>query len=189
MGSETARPITCGSAIKLTHLKSKYRLNSIPHQWGGTGSGQQVVTLLEDHEHSTLWNIREKYSSEECFVSTPIKCGDHIRLTHIETNKNLHTHNVRSPLSGMDEVSAFEGEDELDDWETECDGTFWVSGGDVRFRNVHTGKYLGANSLRKFSVNNCGENCPLLGQIEVSASAKANEFTVWRVEGGIFLSK
>lgn len=36
--------ITCGSAVKLRHLGTKFYLNSGEMAWG-TGSGQQVVTL------------------------------------------------------------------------------------------------------------------------------------------------
>ena len=52
-----------------------------------------------------------------------MKCGDPIRLEHIQTGKNLHSHDVRSPLSHMNEVSGFgtNGEGDLgDDWVAEC---------------------------------------------------------------------
>jgi len=52
-----------------------------------------------------------------------MKCGDLIRLEHIQTGKNLHSHDVRSPLSHMNEVSGFgtNGEgDSSDNWVTEC---------------------------------------------------------------------
>jgi len=38
---------------------------------------------------------------------SPIKCGSVIRLTHLNTNKNLHSHHFQSPLSHNLEVSAF----------------------------------------------------------------------------------
>ena len=37
----------------------------------------------------------------------PIKCGSIIRLTHLNTNRNLHSHHFQSPLSRNLEVSAF----------------------------------------------------------------------------------
>ena len=40
----------------------------------------------------------------------PIKCGQSIRLTHLQTSRNLHSHHFQSPLSHNLEVSAF-GED------------------------------------------------------------------------------
>ena len=40
----------------------------------------------------------------------PVKCGQTIRLLHLQTKKNLHSHHFQSPLSHNLEVSAF-GED------------------------------------------------------------------------------
>jgi dolichyl-phosphate-mannose--protein O-mannosyl transferase len=36
-----------------------------------------------------------------------VKCGDIIRLEHALTKKNLHTHDIRAPLSGKQEISCF----------------------------------------------------------------------------------
>ena len=52
-----------------------------------------------------------------------MKCGDLIRLEHLETHRNLHSHNVQSPLTRRNEVSAFgeDGEgDPMDNWKIEC---------------------------------------------------------------------
>ena len=40
----------------------------------------------------------------------PIKCGQTVRLMHLSTRRNLHSHHFQSPLSHNLEVSAF-GED------------------------------------------------------------------------------
>jgi len=48
-----------------------------------------------------------------CFYSRrspcrqPIKCGQTIRLMHLNTRRNLHSHHFQSPLSHNLEVSAF----------------------------------------------------------------------------------
>ena len=42
-----------------------------------------------------------------CLFRSPIKCGSVIRLTHLNTNRNLHSHHFQSPLSHNLEVSAF----------------------------------------------------------------------------------
>ena len=42
-----------------------------------------------------------------CLCRAPIKCGSVIRLTHLNTNRNLHSHHFQSPLSRNLEVSAF----------------------------------------------------------------------------------
>ena len=40
-------------------------------------------------------------------LSSPVKCGQTIRLTHVNTGRNLHSHHFQSPLSHNLEVSAF----------------------------------------------------------------------------------
>lgn len=37
----------------------------------------------------------------------PIKCGQTVRLLHLNTNRNLHSHHFQSPLSRNLEVTAF----------------------------------------------------------------------------------
>lgn len=41
------------------------------------------------------------------FCREPIACGTTIRLEHLATGKNLHSHHFPSPLSNNQEVSAF----------------------------------------------------------------------------------
>ena len=45
----------------------------------------------------------------------PVECGQIVRLTHVATNRNLHSHHFQSPLSHNLEVSAFGEEGEGDD--------------------------------------------------------------------------
>lgn len=63
-----------------------------------------------------------------------MKCGDKVRLEHILTKKNLHTHDIRSPISGAFEVAAYGNDvevfrltekgvgDTADNWILECEG-------------------------------------------------------------------
>lgn len=41
------------------------------------------------------------------FTREPVKCGDVIRLQHLATKRNLHSHLFQSPISRNQEVSAF----------------------------------------------------------------------------------
>lgn len=133
--SEDTR-ITCGSAVKLRHVQSKkYFLKSNANQQygaGSGGSGQQVVTLSTARgDPDSLWQIRESHNDSvtntTCQNGTPIQCGSTIRLSHVGSNKNLHSHDqYLAPLSqthGNNEVSSF-GEngvgDESDDWIVDC---------------------------------------------------------------------
>ena len=65
-----------------------------------TGSGQQSVTGVTSVDDSnSYWRIRGK-TATVCERGTPIRCGQPIRLTHVNTGRNLHSHHFTSPLSG-----------------------------------------------------------------------------------------
>ena len=70
-----------------------------------TGSGQQLVTAVQNKRSPKgLWQIREGTGEPVCDTGTPVKCGSVIRLMHLETGSNLHTHGIKSPLSNQHEV-------------------------------------------------------------------------------------
>jgi dolichyl-phosphate-mannose--protein O-mannosyl transferase len=97
----------------LTHVESSsasttnesFLLNSESKNLG-SGSGQQIVTAVAGQPTSlnALWWIRGPNNDEQraggaaCKegTATPIKCNDIIRLTHLQTQVNLHSHNVSS---------------------------------------------------------------------------------------------
>ena len=41
------------------------------------------------------------------YCRTVVKCGDKIRLQHLATKRNLHSHLFQSPITHNQEVSAF----------------------------------------------------------------------------------
>jgi len=71
-----------------------------------------------------------------------VKCGDVIRLEHLATGRNLHSHYFQSPLSGNQEISAY-GEkgvgDTGDHWEVVCEGQAWSRDQSVQLKHVDTG--------------------------------------------------
>lgn len=156
--------VTCGSSVKLTHVESggKFFLMSDERQLQ-SGSGQQLVTAAAiSNSHNALWQVREANGAPHCDTAAPIKCGEIIRLTHLGTNNNLHTHGIKSPLSNQHEVTGFgngSGEgDSGDDWRIMCPGgeEYWSRGKEVSFRSTATSRYLGAASNIRFSEQNCG---------------------------------
>lgn len=128
--------------------------------------GQQVVTLqkatnrYQSASSTTMWQVQEGYGIEPCQNGDEIKCGDTVRLMHVNTQKYLHTHHIPSVLSSHNqEVSAFgsgndasdpsknghlftEG-DKLDDWELVCGDTHWRNGDVIKLKHAVTGVYLG----------------------------------------------
>eukprot|EP00986_Skeletonema_menzelii_P003839 scaffold1254_cov158-Skeletonema_menzelii.AAC.16 len=182
------KQVTCGSAIKLTHVESggKYYLMSDERQLN-TGSGQQLV--------------REAHGEAVCEVGTPVKCGQMIRMTHVTTMNNLHTHGIKSPLSNQHEVTGFGGGngdgDRGDNWKVVCDGggyfsssaEYWERSSPIMLQSETTGRYLGSSSSVQFTQQNCGRNCPIMNHLEVFARNSNDQYTQWKVEMGVHLYK
>lgn len=48
---------------------------------------------------NSYWRVRGG-TAAVCQRGTPVRCGQAIRLTHLGTGRNLHSHRFTSPLSG-----------------------------------------------------------------------------------------
>ncbi|XP_074045163.1 LOW QUALITY PROTEIN: stromal cell-derived factor 2 [Macrotis lagotis] len=181
VGASDPPLVTCGSVVKLLNTRHNVRLHSHDVHYG-SGSGQQSVTgILDVDDSNSYWRIRGK-TSTVCERGTPVKCGQAIRLTHVNTGRNLHSHHFSSPLSGNQEVSAFgeEGEgDYLDDWTVLCSGSHWVRDDEVRFKHASTDVLL--------SVTGEQYGRPISGQIEVHGMAQQSQNNYWRAMEGIFM--
>lgn len=174
--------VTCGSAIKLVNKIHKVRLHSHDVKYG-SGSGQQSVTgtgLKEDV--NSHWTIKGHTDRSWCKRGEPIECGQKIRLEHLTTHKNLHSHHFSSPLSNSQEVSAF-GEggagDSGDVWSVVCEGDYWSRDGDIMLKHVDTGAYLAA------SGHTFGR--PINGQMEIVGTSMPDGSTYWQVQEGVFV--
>jgi dolichyl-phosphate-mannose--protein O-mannosyl transferase len=185
--------ITCGSVVKLIHQDSGHMVHSHPIAWG-SGSGQQSVTATQSaNEQGSLWVVKDSTTTKiACEIGEPIKCGDKIRLEHSQTGKNLHSHLFRAALSGNQEVSAF-GEDGTgdtgDNWTVVCDSgreKFWRRNAPIHFEHVDTKKYLYTATQVKFTMQNCGQSCPIMGQTEMSAANYKSAATKFRTGQGVF---
>lgn len=167
--------VTCGSVIKISHAATGYELNSESKNLN-SGSGQQLVTFVKKKgTQNTLWWVRAANNNGEpeyppgdvCQLAEPLPCGSTIRLTHMDTLRNLHSHGVKSVLSHQQEVSAFgDGDgngDGGDDWKVECSGKYWKQGESVRLYHMDTGKYLGSSKTTVFNQQTCGHQCPIMG--------------------------
>lgn len=173
--------VTCGSVLKLLNIKHNVRLHSHDVRYG-SGSGQQSVTgVTAADDGNSYWRIRGK-TSTVCERGTLVKCGQSIRLTHVNTGRNLHSHHFTSPLSGNQEVSAFgdDGEgDILDDWTVLCNGEFWQRDEEVRFKHASTNVLL--------SVTGEQYGRPINGQREVHGMTYASQHNFWKAMEGIFM--
>jgi len=189
--------VTCGSAIKLTHIESggksylhsnEFKINS--------GSGQQLVTVgHEGTSISTLWLVKEGNGNDSCTQGEKIAYGEEIRLAHLQTGANLHSHYAKSPLTNQQEVTCFGEEghgDSGDNWKVQGQNkqnTHWRRDEIVHLKHVETDKYLGSTKQAEFNQRNCGGRCPVMSHLEVFARARPDKMTEWKTELGVYLHK
>ncbi|KAK3924691.1 Stromal cell-derived factor 2-like protein 1 [Frankliniella fusca] len=180
---KSARYVSCGSVIKLMNSATKIRLHSHDVKYG-TGSGQQSVTGVEEKDDSNSHWVVKAENGKQCTRGEPISCGSIIRLEHLTTNKNLHSHLFPSPISNKQEISAYgsNGEgDTGDNWKLICSGSFWDRKQEVSFQHVDTNAYLGVSG-RQFGR-------PISGQAEVVGEFSISSTAQWMAMEGLFIHK
>lgn len=93
--------IRSGLAVRIQHMETKLFLHShaINYSHPGT-SGQQEITCFGGHDDGNWWIIKNERGG-------PICNGDVVMLTHYHTEKNLHSHKHKSPVTGQQEVTGF----------------------------------------------------------------------------------
>lgn len=168
--------VTCTSVIKLQNVQRGVRLHSHEVKYG-SGSGQQSVTGVSDGDDvNSYWVIMRPRGKPECKRGEEIQCGSTIRLEHLTTHKNLHSHHFAAPMTGShQEVSAFgeNGEgDEGDNWVVVCSTEIWLKSSPVRLRHAVTSKYL--------SVSGATFGRPIAGQYEITAHTSVSDGSLWK---------
>ncbi|KAF9096191.1 hypothetical protein BGX27_001148 [Mortierella sp. AM989] len=136
-----------GSKICLRHLGTGNYVRSTQRNYEG-GSGQQIVMAVSNQaEHEDWWQVIAP-SDQDIPHGNRVPYGSRIRLYHMATSKWLHSHQVKSPSSGQNEVSAFGNEntsDNNDIWIVEKDdgsSRDWDANDKFLLRHVGTGAYL-----------------------------------------------
>ncbi|KAH6873693.1 mannosyltransferase 1 [Coprinopsis sp. MPI-PUGE-AT-0042] len=130
--SDTFAEVALGSTVTIRHVNTQGGyLHSHAHNYP-TGSKQQQITLYPHRDSNNDWIILNATSEEQYdYINQPlhdITNNMRIRLRHSTTEKHLHSHDHRPPVSEVDfqnEVSAygmkgFAG-DGNDDWIVEID--------------------------------------------------------------------
>ena len=99
-----------GMQLKLQHKRTGCRLHSHDFRYPG-GTRQQQVTGFYGEDDNDWWRILPNTGSRRARqrLGTHVKDGDVIRLQHVATGRNLHSHSlsVPSPVTNQQEVSAF----------------------------------------------------------------------------------
>ncbi|KAK0191625.1 glycosyltransferase family 39 protein [Armillaria mellea] len=132
--ADTYADIAIGSTVSIRHVNTQGGyLHSHPHNYPG-GSKQQQITLYPHRDTNNEWRIINASSANHSpadWYTEPLSHiypGARIRLRHVSTEKALHSHDIRPPISDVDfqnEVSGygmpgFEG-DGNDDWFVEIE--------------------------------------------------------------------
>ncbi len=82
----------------------------------GSGSGQQSVTGFQDeNDANSYWMVQavDPITKHTKPFGVPLKRNDHVVIRHMATGQYLHSHEHRSPLSGNQEVSAYQHQDDV----------------------------------------------------------------------------
>jgi dolichyl-phosphate-mannose--protein O-mannosyl transferase len=143
-----------------------------------------VTAVKNADDRNSYWQVRPNPTNSFNGIRTgePVECGATIRLLHLATGKNLHSHSFQSPLSNNQEVSAF-GEngngDDGDNWILECDEDKWDRNEPIRLKHQVTGKYL------HITGDTFGR--PISGQYEVCAYGYHNSRNLWKVNEGVYI--
>ncbi|KII69297.1 Stromal cell-derived factor 2-like protein 1 [Thelohanellus kitauei] len=181
---EEYKHVTLSSVLKLKSVQSQIYLNSgqLSYQ---TGSYQQAVTgMMDVSDLNSYWQVLAK-DGADTQRGVPIKCGSIVRLKHLGTKKYLHSHQVRSPLTDNQEVSAFgrNGKgDGGDNWYIRCDGSvkFWSREKSVKLEHVDTGMYLAVSGSKFRGAH---------GHFEiVGVNNKNSPSSNWRADAGVYYS-
>eukprot|EP00118_Oscarella_pearsei_P024821 m.306875 g.306875 ORF g.306875 m.306875 type:complete len:204 (+) comp41662_c0_seq1:70-681(+) len=173
--------VTCGSVLKLLHIQTNVRLHSHEVRYG-SGSGQQSVTGVSQSDDANSYWVVKGTEEKPCRRGEAVKCGATIRLNHLNTRLNLHSHLFQSPLSNHQEVSAF-GENGVGDtgdfWLLQCDDDLWERDEAIKFKHKDTGKYLSATG------HTFGR--PIHGQREIVAVADSGYASQWKAREGVYV--
>jgi dolichyl-phosphate-mannose--protein O-mannosyl transferase len=173
--------VTCGSVVRLVNSNYMSKLHSDDIKYG-SGSGQQSVTGTDDEvDANSYWQVKGS-SDSICNRGEAISCGSTIRLGHLATSKNLHSHLFPSPLTGNQEVSAFgeNGEgDTGDNWVVACNSEYWERGVNFRLKHQDTEKWL--------SISGRTYGRPISGQMEVIGSKYQDASSFWKTTEGVYV--
>lgn len=188
--------ITYGSSLRIEHVASKFYLHSNQVKYGSGSGGQSVTGFNESaDDFNSLWLLKEGHNKPAKSTLEKLKCGDIIRLEHVPTRKNLHASDHKSSISSKWEISGFgelgEG-DENDSWEIKCDGWKYdkevIRGSDIfHLKHVKKETWLYAHQNYFYHRGNCGYQCPIMNNLEISGDDDKGYFTKWKFHSGILM--
>ncbi|MBD1909376.1 MULTISPECIES: MIR domain-containing protein [unclassified Leptolyngbya] len=170
---------TYGNTIKLRHLASARTLHSHEQTYGHPGSSrQQQVTAFEYADDNDLWVIKGPHGQPEDYKrGQVVQHGDIIRLEHVATRRNLHSHGgIPSPVTGQQEVTCYGYNgigDDNDNWRVELEAGGSL-GSNKRLRLIHVNTNHALHSHYGYSHPNWTQ-----GQQEVTGFGGRDDNDWW----------
>jgi len=172
-------PVKYGDTIRLMHVATKHALHSHGINYSHPNSSQQQqVTAYAGHDSNDYWLVKGQHRLPLSKKNgEPARHGDIIRLEHVATGRNLHSHiGAQSPLTGQQEVTAFGNDgigDSNDNWRIEVDGKgIWFEKKKIRLIHLDTNNALHSHA---------GHSHPefTAGQQEVTCFVERNNDDFW----------
>jgi hypothetical protein len=178
LGAQAQTAVQFGTTLRLQHINSTCNLHSHPFPYTHPGTtGQQQVTCFAGSDSNDMWRVKDRNGlPEESRLGMAVVNGDVVRLQHVGTAANLHSHaGWPSPLTNQQEVTCYGQSgigDGNDDWRVEiADGGPWVSGAQVRLIHVLSNVALHSHAGWSSSA--------LFGQQEVTGYAGRDSNDLW----------
>ena len=170
-----------GVPIKLRHVPTGHVLHSHNINYV-TGSHQQEVTAFRERDDNDWWIVKGPSGGGKwnCRIGQPVQNHTVIRLEHILSEKNLHSHNeFKTPSSNQGEVTAFGDHgvgDNNDNWRVEVNGDSHAAPWriDHRFRLIHVITNCALHSHHGYQTAS--------HQQEVSAFAERDDNDFWTID-------
>jgi Dolichyl-phosphate-mannose--protein O-mannosyl transferase len=176
-------PVRYDMRIRLRHCDTNMLLKSLPKNYVHTTSSfQQIVGADAVENTDATWLVKGPDGTDAAYKKgDPVKHGDTIRLEHVTTHKNLHSHSKSSPLTNQQEVSAFSPTndgvgDGNDNWTVDMSGPGeWLLTTPVRLDFRGTGYVL-------HSHKGYADPRFTAGLQEVTAHPKGDSNDLWAAE-------
>lgn len=157
------QPVKYGDVIRLKHFATGHALHSHGINYSHPRSSQQQqVTAYSDQDSNDYWLVKVQHGlSSDRKSGFPLRHNDILRLEHVATKKNLHSHFAPSPLTSQQEVTAFgtNGEgDANDNWRVEVEGKgVWFEKKKIRLIHLDTKKALHSHAGHSHPVFTAGQ--------------------------------
>ncbi|XP_055371779.1 protein O-mannosyl-transferase 2 isoform X2 [Condylostylus longicornis] len=182
------REVAYGSIVTIKNRKTGGGyLHSHSHLYPkGVGSRQQQITTYTHKDYNNKWGVKH-YDVESRPGVQILKHGDLVRLEHVPTRRNLHSHREPAPLTKKHHQVTGYGEDGVGD-ANDVWRIFIVGGKENDTVLTVTTKFILVHYLQNCALTSTGKQLPVWGfeQQEVTCNPNVRDKNAfWNVEENI----